>query len=73
MKTVDTSVDLPYSPLIPALKAFFTAAEGETLQVILNNGSAFSDLKKFLSEQEIGFREIYEEDKMILQFTKSSK
>lgn len=73
MKTVDTCIDLPYSPLIPALKAIFAASEGEKLQIIMNNDSAFSDLKKFLAEQGIGFREIYEKDTMVLQFIKLSK
>ena len=39
MKSIDTCTPLPYSPLIPAVKA-------------------------------IGFREIYDRDKMRLQFTK---
>lgn len=69
MKTIDTRRELPYSPLIPALKAFYTAPGGTLLEVVTGDASAFDDLKKFLSEQDIGFREIYEDGKMILQFT----
>lgn len=73
MKTVDTCIDLPYSPLIPALEALFVASEGEKLQIIMNDDAAFSDLKKYLAEQGIGFREIYEKDTMVLEFIKLSK
>lgn len=69
MKTIDTCSELPYSPLIPALKAFYTTFDGSKLEVVMEDASAFGDLKEFLSEQNIGFREIYEDEKMILQFT----
>lgn len=69
MKTIDTCPELPYSPIIPALKAFYTTPGGKKLEVVMKDASAFSDLKEFLSEQNIGFREIYEGEKMILQFT----
>ena len=69
MKTINTCETLSYSPLIPALKAIFTATPGEKLEIIMDDASAFSDLKTYLSDENIGFREIYDEEKMILQFT----
>ena len=69
MQTINTCNPLPYSPLIPAMKAIDSAAPGEKLEIILNNASAFSDLKEYLSEQGIGFREIYNEETMTLQFS----
>ena len=35
----------------------------------LNHADAFQDLKEYLSEQSIGFREIYDGEQMTLQFT----
>lgn len=69
MRTIDTCNNLPYSPLIPAVKAIFTSPPGEKIEIIMNKPEVFSDLKEYLSEQNIGFREIYEEERMILQFT----
>ncbi|MEO5045364.1 sulfurtransferase TusA family protein, partial [Bacteroides thetaiotaomicron] len=34
---------------------------------------AFQDLKEYLSEQSIGFREIYDGEQMTLQFTINEK
>ena len=70
MKTVDTCETQRYSPLIVALKAFYEASCGESLAIVMDNASAFSDLKEFLAEQHVGFREVYDGDRMILQFTK---
>lgn len=70
MKTINTCGPLPYSPLIPAIKALCEALPGETLEIILDDASAFSDLKEYLAEQHIGFREIYEGERMTVQFTK---
>ena len=36
----------------------------------MDNADAFQDLKEYLSEQGIGFREIYGSEQMTLQFTK---
>lgn len=69
MKKIDTCRNLPYSPLIPALQAFFTAEKGEQLEIKTTDLAVFNDLKEFLSEQHIGFREIYENEHMSLQFT----
>lgn len=70
MKTVNTCGPLHYSPLIPAMVAICEAMSGETIRIILDNAPAFKDLKEYLAEQKIGFREIYDGEKMTLQFTK---
>lgn len=69
MITVDTCGTTAYSPLIPAIKAICGASLGESLEIIMNNADAFQDLKEYLSEQNIGFREIYDGEQMTLQFT----
>lgn len=69
MKRIDTCRPLPYSPLIPAMQAICQAEKGEILEIVLDDASAFSDLKEYLSQQGIGFREIYDRDHMTLQFT----
>ena len=68
MKTIDTCGQKLYSPLIPAVKAMCETAPGEKLEIIMNNAEAFQDLKEYLAEQSIGFREIYDGVRMILQF-----
>ena len=60
MKTIDTCGQKLYSPLIPAVKAMCETAPGERLEIIMNNAEAFQDLKEYLAEQSIGFREIYD-------------
>ena len=57
MITVDTRGTTAYSPLIPAIKAMCNAVPGETLEIIMNHADAFQDLKEYLSEQSIGFRD----------------
>ena len=69
MTTVDTCGITVYSPLIPAMKAICSASPGEKIEIIMNNAGAFGDLKEYLSEQGIGFREIYDGEQMTLQFT----
>lgn len=69
MITVDTRGITAYSPLIPAIKAMCSASPGETIEVIMNHAEAFGDLKEYLSEQGIGFREIYDGEQMTVQFT----
>lgn len=69
MTTVDTCGTTAYSPLIPAIKAICAAPSGETMEIIMNNAAAFQDLKEYLAEQGIGFREIYDGEQMTLQFT----
>ena len=69
MITVDTRGTTAYSPLIPAIKAMCNAVPGETLEIIMNHADAFQDLKEYLSEQSIGFREIYDGEQLTVQFT----
>ena len=64
MITVDTRGTTAYSPLIPAIKAMCNAVPGETLEIIMNHADAFQDLKEYLSEQSIGFREIYDGEQL---------
>lgn len=73
MITVDTCGTTAYSPLIPAIKAICEAPFGETLEIIMNHADAFQDLKEYLSEQSIGFREIYDGEQMTVQFTINEK
>ena len=46
------------------------ATLGEKLEIIMNDTAAFNDLKEYLAEQQIGFREIYDSEQMTVQFTK---
>ena len=69
MKTIDTCGQQHYSTLIPAIKAMCKAGKGEKLEIIMDNATAFNDMKEYLSEQQIGFREIYDGERMTLQFT----
>ena len=69
MKTIDTCGQQHYSPLIPSIKAMCKAGKGEKLEIIMDNATAFNDMKEYLSEQQIGFREIYDGERMTLQFT----
>ena len=68
MKTIDTCGQKLYSLLIPADKAMCETAPGERLEIMMNNAEAFQDLKEYIAEQSIGFREIYDGEQMILQF-----
>ena len=70
MKSIDTCTPLPYSPLIPAVKGICEAQQGETVEIVTEQEQVLADLKEFLAEQGMGFREIYDRDKMRLQFTK---
>ena len=56
MKTIDTRGQKLYSPLIPAVKAMCEAGKGEKLEIIMDDATAFNDLKEYLAEQQIGFR-----------------
>lgn len=69
MITVDTCGTTNYSPLIPAMKAICNANSGDRMEIVTNQMAAFLDLKEYLSEQGIGFREIYDGERMTLQFT----
>ena len=70
MKTIDTSECHRYSPRIPAMEAIGKADKGERIEIIMNKDEAFNDLKEYLAEQKIGFREIYDGERMVLEFEK---
>ena len=70
MKTIDTRGQKLYSPLIPAIKAMCEAGKGEKLEIIMDDATAFNDLKEYLAEQQICFREIYDGEEMLVQFCK---
>lgn len=70
MKTINICGEHPYNPLIVVVKAICEAKTGEQLEVILDDIDVFNDLKKFLAEQHVGFREIYDGEQMRLQFIK---
>lgn len=70
MKTIDTRNQRRYSPLIPAIKALCEARKDETVEIIMDDTAAFNDLKEYLAEQQIGFREIYDGEQMSVQFTR---
>ncbi|WP_281695580.1 sulfurtransferase TusA family protein [Bacteroides clarus] len=70
MKTIDTRGQKLYSPLIPAVKGMCEAGKGEKLEIIMDDATAFNDLKEYLAEQQIGFREIYDGEEMLVQFCK---
>ncbi|MCK9159066.1 MAG: sulfurtransferase TusA family protein [Bacteroidaceae bacterium] len=70
MISLDTCKQITYSPLIPAMRTICEAPLGETIEIIMDNKEAFNDLKEYLSEQSVGFREVYMKDRMILQFKK---
>ena len=68
MKTIDTCGQQHYSPLIPAIKAMCEAGKGEKLEIIMDDADAFIVMKENLSELQICFREMYDGDRMTLQF-----
>ncbi|MBQ8674417.1 MAG: sulfurtransferase TusA family protein [Bacteroides sp.] len=70
MKTIDTRDVTRYSPLIPAVTALCEATAGEQLEIIMSDPQAFNDLKEYLAEQGIGFREIYDGEELSVEFRK---
>lgn len=69
MRIVDTRKVEKYSPLIPAIKAMCESPKGESLRIIMNNEQAFDDIREYLSEQHIGFREVYDGNELSVEFT----
>lgn len=59
MRTIDTRGQNLYSPLIPAIKAMCEAGKGEKLEIIMDDATAFNDLKEYLAEQGIGLSLIH--------------
>jgi len=73
MITVDTCGKDSPAPLIMIKRAIKRASAGEHIEVITDDLTAFKDLKDYLSELSIGFREIYDVEKQSLQFTVPEK
>lgn len=69
MKIIDTRNTTAYSPLIPAIEAICCGQKGESIMIVTDRNDIFTDLKEYLSEQGIGFREIYDGGILTLQFT----
>lgn len=69
MKIYDLRNHTKYSPLIPAVEAIYTSSKGTSIEFILDDVYVLKNLKDYLIERQIGFREIYDEENIILQFT----
>lgn len=69
MKTYDLRNHTKYSPLIPAMEAILTSPKDTPIEIILDNKIVSKSLKEYLIERQIGFREIYDQENIILQFT----
>ena len=69
MLTIDTRKEDRYTPLIPALEAILLSPKGTKLEIIMTDPKACSDLKSYLIENKLGFREIYHDEIITLQFT----
>lgn len=68
MKRINTCDTTAYSQLIPAMKAICHATPEEKIEIVMSQPDAFQDLKEYLAECKIGFREIYGDEQMTLQF-----
>ncbi|MGL5261713.1 MAG: sulfurtransferase TusA family protein [Bacteroides sp.] len=68
MKTVDTRKETRYSPLISALEAILLSEKGTNLELILEKTDVLKEIKAYLIAKNIGFREIYDESCITLQF-----
>ena len=68
MKTIDTRNETKYSPLIVAVEAILQSDKGTNLELIMDKGEALKETKAYLIAKDIGFREIYDENKITLQF-----
>ena len=55
-------------PFNPCHQSHVRGRKGEKLEIIMDDAAAFNDMKEYLSEQQIGFREIYDGERMTLQF-----
>ena len=68
MKTIDTRIKGKYNPLIIIMEAILLSAKGTSLEIITDSKDIFKETKAYLIDKEIGVREIYDEDKITLQF-----
>lgn len=72
MKSINTCSEDRFSQLIPAIEAVCLAKAGEVIEIIMDDEQAFVDVKRYLVEKQIGFREIYSNGLLTLQFTKNT-
>lgn len=68
MKTVNTCGKTSPTPLIMIQKAIKSASAGDKIEVIADSLETFGELKDYLSDNGVGFREIYNGEKLRLQF-----
>lgn len=68
MEIVDTCGQLCPVPLIMTKKAIQESIPGSVLKVITDNETAFRNLKNYLKELKIGFKEIYSGPHLLLEF-----
>lgn len=71
MKTIDTCGKTSPTPLIMIQKAIKSAFAGDKIEVIADSLETFGELKDYLSDNGFGFREIYNGEKLRLQFSVS--
>ena len=71
MNTIDTRGQGTCSPLVPAVVALCQAKPGEKLEIVMDDEQAFGDLKECLAELGIGFREVYDGERLSVEFTKA--
>lgn len=69
MRTIDTCGKTSPTPLIMIQKAIKAASAGDKIEVIADSLETFGELKDYLSDNGIGFREIYNGEKLRLQFS----
>lgn len=69
MKTIDTCGKTSPTPLIMIQKAIKSAFAGDKIEVIADSLETFGELKDYLSDNGFGFREIYNGEKLRLQFS----
>lgn len=68
MIQIDLSKEGKYHPLITATETILTAPPHTEVQIIVEDKVTSKQIKKYLIGKELGFREIYQNDKIILQF-----
>lgn len=59
----------PYHPLITAMEGILLQPAGKELEIIMDDRAICKELKDYLIGKNIGFREIYNDTNIILQFT----
>lgn len=70
MRTINTCREEIYHPLILAMEALYESPQGEEVKIIMDKMEDFSQFRKYLSDKNIGFREIYDGKVMTIEFRK---